>query len=80
MSQRRGSKSGRGARSEAPGLAHRRKSAGPPIYRDGDQCALDPRDGEADVWVFRLISVRHASHGFTWNSLIPIPAFIRPPI
>ena len=25
-----------------------------PIYRDGDRYALDPRDAEADLWVFRL--------------------------
>ena len=30
------------------------KPARAPIYRDGDYYALDPHDGDADLWVFRL--------------------------
>jgi hypothetical protein len=30
------------------------KPARPPIYRDGDSYALDPRDAAADLWAFRL--------------------------
>ncbi len=45
-----------GVASEAQALAslQRSRPARPPVYRDGDRYALDPRDDEADLWAFRL--------------------------
>jgi hypothetical protein len=39
---------------EALASLSRCRPARPPVYRDGDLYALDPRDDEADLWAFRL--------------------------
>ena len=69
------------ARFEAAGIAsaeealralQRCQPARPPIYRDGDQYALDPLDSDADLWAFRL-DLRPPRHALAQPPTRPAP-------